>query len=80
MSADDIMPSDAQVQAAPGGQATHSREPHPGGSAERLNRLRAAVLGADDGIVPVAGIVIGAGWPTAAGWLGSSLAYSRGGW
>jgi VIT1/CCC1 family predicted Fe2+/Mn2+ transporter len=66
MSADDIMPSDAQVQAAVGGQATHAREPHTGGSAERLNRLRAAVLGADDGIVSVAGIVIGVAGATSA--------------
>jgi vacuolar iron transporter family protein len=59
MSADDMMPSADQVQAAAGGQATHPREPHSGGIAERLNRLRAAVLGANDGIVSVAGIVIG---------------------
>jgi VIT1/CCC1 family predicted Fe2+/Mn2+ transporter len=59
MSADDMMPSANQVQAAAGGQATHSREPHTGGTAGRMNRLRAAVLGANDGIVSVAGIVIG---------------------
>src|SRR5262250_607859 len=59
MSADDMMPSAAQVQAASGQRATHPREPHTGGSAGRLNRLRAAVLGANDGIVSVAGIVIG---------------------
>ena len=59
MSADDDMPSAAQVQAAESGQATHPREPHSGGTAGRLNWLRAAVLGANDGIVSVAGIVIG---------------------
>ena len=59
MSADDVMPSDAQVQAAAEGRATHPREPHTGGTAGRLNWLRAAVLGANDGIVSVAGIVIG---------------------
>ena len=59
MSADDIMPSAAQVQAAAGQRATHPTEPHSGGTAGRLNRLRAAVLGANDGIVSVAGIVIG---------------------
>src|SRR5690349_14165109 len=59
MSADDMLPSAAQVQAAAGGRATHPREPHTGGTAGRLNRLRAAVLGANDGIVSVAGIVIG---------------------
>jgi VIT1/CCC1 family predicted Fe2+/Mn2+ transporter len=59
MSADDAMPSAAQVQAAAGGRGTHPREPHSGGTAGRLNWLRAAVLGANDGIVSVAGIVIG---------------------
>jgi VIT1/CCC1 family predicted Fe2+/Mn2+ transporter len=59
MSADDGMPSAAQVEAAESGRATHPREPHAGGIAGRLNWLRAAVLGANDGIVSVAGIVIG---------------------
>ena len=59
MSTDDGMPSADQVEAAEGGQATHPREPHVGGIAGRLNWLRAAVLGANDGIVSVAGIVIG---------------------
>ena len=48
------MPSTDQVQAAVGGRPTHPREPHTGGTAGRLNRLRAAVLGANDGIVSVA--------------------------
>jgi len=62
------MPSAAQVQAAEGGRATHPGEPHAGGIAGRLNWLRAAVLGANDGIVSVAGIVIGvAGATTARG-------------
>ncbi|MGV9678381.1 VIT1/CCC1 transporter family protein [Nocardia sp. NPDC003482] len=34
-------------------------EPHGGGLGARLNWLRAGVLGADDGIVSVAGIVVG---------------------
>jgi VIT1/CCC1 family predicted Fe2+/Mn2+ transporter len=39
----------------------HDDEPHhPGGLNNRLNWLRAAVLGANDGIVSTAGIVIGA--------------------
>jgi VIT1/CCC1 family predicted Fe2+/Mn2+ transporter len=38
---------------------THSDEPHGAGLAGRLNWLRAAVLGANDGIVSVAGIVVG---------------------
>jgi vacuolar iron transporter family protein len=68
MSADNGMPSAAQVQAAEGGRATHPGEPHDGGIAGRLNWLRAAVLGANDGIVSVAGIVIGvAGATTARG-------------
>jgi vacuolar iron transporter family protein len=53
------MPSRAQVEAAEDGQATHPQEPHAAGLAGRLNWLRAAVLGANDGIVSVAGIVIG---------------------
>ena len=61
-----MTPSAAQVQAAADGQATHSREPHTGGTAGRLNRLRAAVLGANDGIVSVAGIVIGVAGATSA--------------
>src|SRR6266436_446821 len=59
MSSDDAMPSAAQVEAAESGRATHPGEPHTGGTAGRLNWLRAAVLGANDGIVSVAGIVIG---------------------
>src|ERR1700734_999085 len=59
MSADDGVPSAAQVEVAEGGRATHPREPHAGGLAGRLNWLRAAVLGANDGIVSVAGLVVG---------------------
>ncbi|MDL5350878.1 VIT family protein [Microbacterium sp. zg-YB36] len=39
-------------------KATHN-EPHQGGLAERLNWLRAGVLGANDGIVSVAAVVVG---------------------
>lgn len=39
--------------------AKHPDEPHVGSLADRLNWLRAGVLGADDGIVSVAGIVVG---------------------
>jgi VIT1/CCC1 family predicted Fe2+/Mn2+ transporter len=68
MSADEVMPSAAQVEAAASGRATHPREPHSRGTAGRLNWLRAAVLGANDGIVSVAGVVIGvAGATTARG-------------
>src|ERR1700694_3583252 len=59
MGTDDVVPSAAQGQAAADGRATHPGEPHAGGTAGRLNWLRAAVLGANDGIVSVAGIVIG---------------------
>ena len=37
----------------------HSAEPHAGGSGQRLNWLRAGVLGANDGIVSTAGLVVG---------------------
>jgi VIT1/CCC1 family predicted Fe2+/Mn2+ transporter len=39
--------------------ALHDDEPHEGGVASRLNWLRAGVLGANDGIVSTAGIVVG---------------------
>ncbi|MCD2187457.1 VIT1/CCC1 transporter family protein [Actinomycetospora soli] len=38
---------------------THHDEPHVEQNENRLNRLRAGVLGANDGIVSVAGIVVG---------------------
>src|ERR1017187_4252648 len=45
----------------------HKDEPHEtGGTAAKLSWLRAAVLGADDGIVSVAGIVIGVAGATSA--------------
>src|SRR4051794_31069348 len=53
MTADEL--SDAQTP--PG---AHPDEPHQVGLNNRLNWLRAAVLGANDGIVSTAGIVIGA--------------------
>jgi len=40
-------------------------EPHAGGMASRLNWLRAGVLGANDGIVSTAGIVLGVAGATA---------------
>ncbi|MEN8601679.1 VIT1/CCC1 transporter family protein [Microbacterium rhizosphaerae] len=50
--------------------ATHASEPHAGGIGQRLNWLRAGVLGANDGIVSVASIVVGvAGATTSAGAL-----------
>jgi hypothetical protein len=47
--ADDVMPSDAQVQAAAEGRPTHPGEPHSGGTMGRLNWLRAGVLGSELG-------------------------------
>ena len=44
----------------------HYDEPHAKSSNRRLNALRAAVLGANDGIVSVAGIVVGVAGATAA--------------
>ncbi len=37
----------------------HPEEPHTGGEGSKLNWLRAAVLGANDGIVSVAALVVG---------------------
>jgi len=42
-----------------GGGRCHPAEPHTGTLSDRLNWLRAGVLGANDGIVSVAGIVAG---------------------
>jgi VIT1/CCC1 family predicted Fe2+/Mn2+ transporter len=44
---------------APDSPSGHSAEPHAGGFGQRLNWLRAGVLGADDGIVSTAGLVVG---------------------
>ncbi len=43
----------------PENPAAHPDEPHAGGLANRLNWLRAGVLGANDGIVSTAGVVVG---------------------
>lgn len=45
---------------------THPDEPHIGGLAGKLNWLRAGVLGANDGIVSVAAIVVGVAGATSA--------------
>lgn len=44
----------------------HTNEPHVGGLAARLNWLRAGVLGANDGIVSTAGLVVGVAAATTA--------------
>jgi VIT1/CCC1 family predicted Fe2+/Mn2+ transporter len=61
-----MTPPPSPGPAAPDNETTHSGEPHAGGSAGRLNWLRAGVLGANDGIVSVAGIVVGVAGATAA--------------
>lgn len=53
------MPDSVQREAAERGEPTHPDEPHAGSVSGRLNWLRAGVLGANDGIVSVAGIVVG---------------------
>ncbi len=45
--------------AAAFGNEAHPHEPHGNGLASRLNWLRAGVLGANDGIVSTAGLVVG---------------------
>ena len=50
------MAAQTKPEDAPG---SHAGEPHSGGIAQRLNWLRAGVLGANDGIVSVAAIVVG---------------------
>ncbi|MFV0462583.1 MAG: VIT family protein, partial [Nostocoides sp.] len=53
------MPGHADESAEPSGDRAHPSEPHEDSHAARLNRLRAGVLGANDGIVSTSGIVIG---------------------
>jgi vacuolar iron transporter family protein len=57
------MPDDAAVGsfsvATSGADDLHAAEPHAAGRSSRLNWLRAGVLGANDGIVSVAGLVVG---------------------
>ncbi|KHL11135.1 VIT1/CCC1 family predicted Fe2+/Mn2+ transporter [Mumia flava] len=47
--------------------APHPGEPHDAGTSGRLNQLRAGVLGANDGIVSTAGIVVGMAAATTSG-------------
>ena len=56
------MPDDRE----PTPPTTHSAEPHYGGLPQRLNWLRAGVLGANDGIVSTAALVVGVAGATAA--------------
>lgn len=50
----------------PSSAGSHPSEPHGAGIAGRLNWLRAGVLGANDGIVSVAAIVVGVAGATSA--------------
>lgn len=52
MTAEAELPLDAEI-------GPHDSEPHQGSTSALLNWLRAAVLGANDGIVSVAGLVMG---------------------
>lgn len=54
-----LAPKRRRARAARREQLTHAAEPHASHTTGRLNWLRAAVLGANDGIVSVAGIVVG---------------------
>lgn len=56
--------ADADIES--GGTSAHRDEPHAPGMAGRLNWLRAGVLGANDGIVSVAGLVVGVAGATSA--------------
>ncbi len=53
-------------ETTPDTSGEHSGEPHGAGIAGRLNWLRAGVLGANDGIVSVAAIVVGVAGATTA--------------
>ena len=50
----------------PDDPAPHPAEPHVGSVAKKLNWLRAGVMGADDGILSIAGIVVGVAAASAA--------------
>jgi VIT1/CCC1 family predicted Fe2+/Mn2+ transporter len=65
MSADSQTPPSGPVPTGPVGQRP-AVEPHAANAAGRLNWLRAGVLGANDGIVSVAGIVVGVAGATSA--------------
>ncbi len=72
----------------PGAATRHENEPHNNDIAQRLNWLRAGVLGANDGIVSVAAIVVGVAGVTpdsgpilvagAAGMVGGAISMALG--
>lgn len=53
------MDREPPAAAAAPAAATHANEPHGNGLQARLNWLRAGVLGANDGIISIAGLVVG---------------------
>jgi hypothetical protein len=59
------MTSDSTAEVPAEVPALHEDEPHDGSITSRLNWLRAGVLGANDGIVSTAGIVVGVAGATA---------------
>lgn len=63
-----MTPAAQRPDRPPAGTGAHTDEPHSGNFAGRLNWLRAGVLGANDGIVSTAAIVVGvAGASTSTG-------------
>jgi VIT1/CCC1 family predicted Fe2+/Mn2+ transporter len=60
-----LKPGDVHPENPHAYQDVHSDEPHAVNTATRLNWLRAGVLGANDGIVSVAGLVVGVASATA---------------
>ncbi|MEY9838303.1 VIT1/CCC1 family predicted Fe2+/Mn2+ transporter [Streptacidiphilus sp. EB103A] len=81
-------PSRGQTPGVTTDSSTATPEPHQNGLATRLNWLRAAVLGANDGIVSTAGLVVGVAGATSsartlltaglAGLLAGSLSMAAG--
>ncbi len=64
--AQDTATSGQHAEPASASPRAHRGEPHVPGMAGRLNWLRAGVLGANDGIVSVAGLVVGVAGATSA--------------
>ena len=63
---DDVAPRDRSSVPASIDVGQHADEPHSDGMSARLNWLRAGVLGANDGIISTAGLVIGVAAATTA--------------
>ena len=63
---DDVAPRVRSSAPASIDVGQHADEPHSDGMSARLNWLRAGVLGANDGIISTAGLVIGVAAATTA--------------